>query len=168
MPLCEKTCLKQKGRTKIMDYSEYDFKYATLILHDLEMKREIQEVLRRANFQLGRNVSPSPTASLKEIFVQRGWETEYQVTQDSPYLRFDLFKNKVAIEIETTDPADCYNDYLKFLLGYNTGRIEVGVEIVYDDDIRGANLPKISKVQKDLAIFRRVIPCPIWIIGLKT
>lgn len=71
-------------------------------------------------------------------------------------------KGKVAIEIQLSDPADCYNDFLKFLLAYNLEAIEVGVEIVYDDSVRGHNLPRLSKVQRD-----RVIPCPIWAIGLK-
>lgn len=89
------------------------------------------------------------------------------MSERSELLRFDLFKNNIAVEIQLSDPADCYNDYLKFLLAYNVERIEVGIEIVYDDSIIGKNLPKLSKVKNDLNIFRRIQSCPIWVIGLK-
>jgi hypothetical protein len=28
-------------------------------------------------------------------------------------------------------------------------------------------LPHLSKVRRDLEVYRRIIPCPIWVIGLK-
>jgi hypothetical protein len=46
-------------------------------------------------------------------------------------------KGAVAVEIQLSDPADCYNDFLKFLLAHNLGLITVGVEIVYDDSVGG-------------------------------
>jgi len=150
-----------------MEYSEYDFKFAKTILHEIEMLREIDSILREANIKLGRNVSPSPSRALIELFEINNWVREYSVTDRSSRLRFDLFKNNVAIEIQLTDPSDCYNDYLKFLLAYNHERIEVGVEIVYDNTVRGSSLPYINRVINDLEIYRRVIPCPIWVIGLK-
>jgi len=150
-----------------MNYSEYDFKHTKLILHEMEMRKEIEDVLEHANFKLGRNVRPTPSVILRDLFIQKRWQKEYKVSERSEYLRFDLFKNGVAIEIQLTDPSDCYNDYLKFLLAYNTERIEVGIEIVYDDSIAGKNIPKLSKVKNDLDIFRRIQPCPIWVVGLK-
>lgn len=150
-----------------MDYSEYEFKFAKAILHEIEMLRDIDSILREANIKLGRNVSPSPSRALTKLFEINNWVREYSVTDRSSRLRFDLFKNNVAIEIQLTDPSDCYNDYLKFLLAYNHERIEVGVEIVYDNTVRGSSLPYINRVINDLEIYRRVIPCPIWVIGLK-
>lgn len=151
-----------------MNYSEYDFKHATLILHDLlKMKNEIEAILQGVDTRLGRNIRPTPSRVLTDAFVEQGWQTEYLVSERSGNLRFDLYKNSVAIEIQLTDPADCYNDYLKFLLAYNLERIEVGVEIVYDESVKGNNLPKLQRATNDLNIFRRVISCPIWVIGLK-
>lgn len=150
-----------------MHYIDWDFKFAKLILHEMEIRKEIEEILLSTNIRLGRNVKPSPSQILQRAFIEKGWQKEYQVTDKSPYLKFDLYKNKVAIEIQLTDPADCYNDYLKFLLGYNIERVEVGVEIVYDQTVEGKNLPRLEKVKNDLNIYRRVIPCPIWVIGLE-
>lgn len=125
-----------------MNYSDYEFKYAKLILHDLEMRKEIEDILKTTNAKLGRNIRPAPSQVSRQAFINRGWQPEYQVTEKSPYLRFNFYKNRVALEIQLTDPSDCYNDYLKFLLGYNAERIEVGVEIVYDNSVIGRNLPK--------------------------
>jgi hypothetical protein len=52
----------------------------------------------------------------------------------------------------------------------NLGTVEVGVEIVYDDVMTGNlfhNVPKIGKVRADLSIYRRVLLCPMWVIGLR-
>lgn len=150
-----------------MKYSEYDFKYAKLILHDMEMRKEIEDIIKNANFRIGRNVKPTPAKILTKLFIEKKWQPEYSVSKKSKYLRFDLFKNKVAIEIQFADPSDCYNCYLKFLLAYNAERIDVGVIIVYDKSVKGKNLPKLEKVKSDLEIFRRILSCPIWVIGLK-
>ena len=150
-----------------MNYVDYDFKFAKLILHEMEIRKEIEDILKTTNLKLGRNVKPSPSKVLQEAFAKNGWQIEYQVTEKSSHLKFDLYKKKAAIEVQLTDPSDCYNDYLKFLLAYNVGRIEVGIEIVYERTVEGKNLPKIEKVKNDLDIYRRVIPCPIWVIGLK-
>ena len=131
---------------------------------------EIEEAIHSLQAQgipLGRGVRPTPAQVLEDLLVQRGWQRQQPVTPKHPHLRFDLKKEKVAVEIQLSDPADCYNDFLKFLLAYNLEAIEVAVEIVYDDCVRGSNLPHLSKVRRDLEVYRRIIPCPIWVIGLK-
>jgi hypothetical protein len=77
-----------------------------------------------------------------------------------------LRKLKIALAF-TAWVGLCYNDFLKFLLAHNLGLIAVGVEIVYDDAVRGRNLPRLSKVQRDLEVYRSVLACPVWLIGLK-
>lgn len=151
-----------------MRYSEYEFKFAKTILqqHFPEQYNDIVQAIAAVNTSLGRGVRPTPAAVLTELLVQRGWVREQYVTPDHTHLRFDLKKDKVAIEIQLSDPADCYNDFLKFLLAYNQAVIEVGVEIVYGDAVQGRNIPRISKVQRDLEVYRSVLPCPVWVIGL--
>jgi hypothetical protein len=152
-----------------MPYSEYDFKFAKTILsqHFPTCLQEIHNTISQLNIGLGRGVRPTPAQVLTQRFEQQGWAREQPVTPNHSHLRFDLKKDRVAIEIQLTDPADCYNDFLKFLLAYNLEVIDVAVEIVYDDSVQGRNLPHISKVQRDLEVYRRVLPCPIWVIGLK-
>ena len=69
---------------------------------------------------------------IKEDLKKKGWETE-ELISDRPLKkkwRFDAYKNKVAIEIEG---STCYRSFLKFILGYNEGKIDVGVLIIKMD-----------------------------------
>jgi len=152
-----------------MNYSEYDFKFAKTILkeHFPQQLQEITEAISELDTPLGRGNNPTPAQRLTGLLVQRGWQREQTITPSHRHLRFDLKKDKVAIEIQLSDPADCYNDFLKFLLAYNLEVIDVAVEIVCDDSVQGRNLPHLSKVQRDLEVYRRVLPCPVWVIGLK-
>lgn len=150
-------------------YTEYDFKFAKTILkeHYPQCFLELEDCISQLQPPLGRNVTPTPARVLEDIFVEKGWKNQQPVTPRSNSLKFDLAKDKVAAEIQLADPSDCYNDYLKFLLAYNLESIDVAIEIVYDNSVRGNNIPKISKVIRDLDIYRRVLPSPIWVIGLK-
>ena len=152
-----------------MSYSDYSFKFAKTILqqHFQEQYEDILLAVGALNTPLGRGVRPTPAETLAELLHQRGWQREQPVTPNHTYLRFDLKKGEVAVEIQLSDPADCYNDFLKFLLAHNLGLIDVGVEIVYDDEVRGRNIPRLSKVQRDLEVYRSVLACPVWVIGLR-
>ncbi|MCS7224057.1 MAG: hypothetical protein NZ959_05815 [Armatimonadetes bacterium] len=152
-----------------LKYSQYDFKFAKTILntHFPNLLKEIKRAIGELKTPLGRNVRPTPSKVLEQIFETKGWIRQQPVTPNHPHLLFDLKKDRVAVEIQLTDPSDCYNDFLKFLLAYNLEGIDVAVEIVYDDSIRGNNLPHISTVKNALEVYRTIIPCPIWVIGLK-
>jgi hypothetical protein len=152
-----------------VSYSEYSFKFAKTILqqHFREQYEDILLAIGALNTPLGRGTRPTPAEALAGLLCARSWQREQPVTPSHTHLRFDLKKGEVAVEIQLSDPADCYNDLLKFLLAHNLGLIAVGVEIVYDDAIRGRNIPRLSKVQRDLEIYRSVLGCPVWVIGLK-
>jgi len=48
-------------------------------------------------------------------------------------MRFDLYKERMGIEVETSHIIHTYKDVLRFLVAFNDGKIDVGVEVVYDD-----------------------------------
>lgn len=150
-------------------YSEYDFKFAKTILmeHYPVCFQDLGEAISELRTPLGRNIKPTPAQLLEEILVTKGWARQQRVTPRSGNLKFDLMKDKVAVEIQLADPSDCYNDYLKFLLAYNLESVDVAVEIVYDNSVRGNNIPRLNKVVRDLDIYRRVLPSPLWVVGLK-
>lgn len=152
-----------------MFYSEYEFKFAKTILerHYPQRLVEIETAIAELDSPLGRNITPTPAKLLERSLADQGWESQAIVSSAASRLRFDLLRDKIAVEIQLADPSDCYNDYLKFLLAYNLELIDIGVEVVYDDSIRGNNIPRVSKVRRDLELYRRVIPCPIWVIGLR-
>jgi len=152
-----------------MRYSEYDFKFAKTILqqHFPQHLAEILQAIHSLNTPLGRAVRPTPARQLAQLLIQHGWQPEQPISPNHDHLRFDLKKGRVAMEIQLSDPADCYNDFLKFLLAYNLGVIDVAVEVVYDDIVQGRNLPHLGKVQRVLEVYRQVLSCPVWVIALR-
>ena len=99
-----------------------------------------------------------------------GWNTEEPISKKIKK-KHDLFKNQIAIEIETTNISGTYRDYLKFLKSFNEGKIDLGILIIFSDKFikkhypKGRN-PKLSRVRNDLELFRLIIPVPILVIAL--
>jgi len=73
---------------------------------------------------------PRPHSVITNVFSKKGWRRE-EVASSVSGMRYDLMKDKVAIEVETSHIIHSYKDYLKFLVGFNEGKIDVGVEVVY-------------------------------------
>jgi hypothetical protein len=150
-----------------LKFSEHDHKFAKLILSEIypEIKEEIRGIITALNIPLGRGYKTTPSKVLQKEFERKGWVYEASVGQTE--LQFDCLKEKVAIEIETTDPGDIINDFLKFQIAALSNQIDVGVLIVYDDSIKGKNIPHVKDVEKRLEAFSVLIQVPIWVIGLK-
>ena len=151
-----------------MRLQEHEFKHALAVLRAVrpDIEQEVRALLSGLNIPLGRGHRPTPSEQVVARFAQAGWARDYAFKGG---LKFDLFKDGVAIEVQLSDRRDTYNDLLKFLLAYNLEVIEVGIAIVYGDDCRGRGFeetPRLSHLRRDLELFRRVIPCPIWAIGL--
>lgn len=61
----------------------------------------------------------------------------------------------------------CYRSFLKFVLGYILGKIDVGVVIVYDmPEIKSHHGKRFSVTQKELEDLKTIIPAPIFLIGI--
>ncbi|MCS4538914.1 MAG: hypothetical protein HYY67_08665 [Thaumarchaeota archaeon] len=150
----------------------HNFRFAEEILNSkLSIKKEILQIVDDLQITPKQN-NPKPHKAIQEAFFSKGWKQEEIATKSSG-MRFDLFKDKVAIEIETSHIIHTYKDYLKFLLGFNEEKIEVGVEIVYTKKflekygLKNKSMPELEKVVKDLSLFRSTIPVPILVIGLE-
>jgi hypothetical protein len=86
--------------------------------------------------------------------------------------RFDLMKERVAIEVEFSRYEFLSRDYIRFLAAYNADKIDVGVLITNSKSglkrVKGkAVAPYIDRVKADLDWLRGTITVPIWVIGLK-
>ena len=138
----------------------------------IALKAEIENIINALEIDpLGKD-ERSPHKVIKKTFLEKGWSDEQQISQRSK-MRFDLYKERIGIEIETSHIIHTYKDFLKFLVAFNDGNIDVGVEVVYDDSfVKKYNLPParptIGKVKRDLeTLFRPIIPVPIYVIGLE-
>lgn len=113
------------------------------------------------------------TPRICSAFVNRKWQKEVLVMENQPHeQRFDLLKERVAIEIEFSRYEFLSRDYLRFLAAYNNDKIDVGVLITTSKSgltriKHKAGAPYVERVKTDLAWLRGTITVPIWVIGLK-
>lgn len=101
---------------------------------------------------------------IKEAFKNMGWKTEERISNREleKAWRYDAFKNRVAIEIEL---STCYRSFLKFILGYNEGKIDVGVILTKDGQQKTRGHP-MSVTERELKDLFTIIPVPIYLMGL--
>ncbi|MCX7723525.1 MAG: hypothetical protein N2379_10800 [Verrucomicrobiae bacterium] len=121
-----------RGRSNLVVlYETYSYRHAEEILNaHLSIKREITAVLdevQEAPVSLG---TEGLTNRLVSAFTARGWQKEVTVIENQPHeQRFDLFKDRVAIEIEFSRYEFLARDYLRFLAAYNADKIDNGLPI---------------------------------------
>jgi hypothetical protein len=157
-----------------MRFQTYNFRFAEEILYSQsDLKKEIKAVLDPLVIDPNAKGDNMPHRVIKAAFMEKGWSDEELLSTQSK-MRFDLYKNRIAIEIETSNIVHCYKDYLKFLVGFNMQKIDVGVEIVYANDYIKKHNPKkhakptLERVRYDLEhLFRPIITVPIFVIGLE-
>ncbi|HET7624294.1 MAG TPA: BglII/BstYI family type II restriction endonuclease [Verrucomicrobiae bacterium] len=157
-----------------MQFETFSYRHAEEILNShLAIKREITCVLEEveeANVAAG---ADGLTPKICSAFTSRKWQKEVLVMENQPHeQRFDLLKDRVAIEIEFSRYEFLSRDYIRFLSAYNADKIDVGVLITHSmsglSRVKGKSIaPSMRRVQADLAWLRGTITVPIWVIGLK-
>lgn len=157
-----------------MEMRTVDYCHAEVLLNaNMRLKQEIIEVLQSLNYSWDGREGP-PHEQVKQAFVDRGWKSEVLVSNRT-FRRhyFDLYKERVAIEVEFSQREMFYRDYFRFLLAEREGMIDVAVIITRDlhleahtVDSVGPARADIQQVRDDLTWMRNLLRIPIWVIGL--
>ena len=141
-----------------------------------KIRKEIEDILSGLKVEHGerkRKKTPElPHDIIQKAFVEKSWSKETLISKDVAHKQFfDLYKEKVAIEIEFSRNEFLYRDYFRFLLAYNTGLIDVGVIITLDkkakeqyeyDTVR----PDLDYAVDDFQWLEPVLAVPIWVLGV--
>lgn len=150
-----------------------DYCNAEVILNaNLRLKQEIVEILQTVHVMGG--VEINAHRYLQEAFKQRGWKSEVLVSDRTMRRHFfDLYKDRVAIEIEFSNRENLYRDYFRFLLAEHEGMIDVGVIITWDPrqqpellEVPANGRADLQQARDDLGWIRLWYRIPIWVIGL--
>jgi hypothetical protein len=157
-----------------VQFETFSYRHAEEILNShLAIKREIVAALEEVEEAKVEAGSDGLTPRICSAFVKRKWEKEVCVMENQPHeQRFDLLKDRVAIEIEFSRYEFLSRDYIRFLAAYNTDKIDVGILITTSKSgltrlKHKAVAPYVDRVKTDLAWLRGTITVPIWVIGLK-
>ena len=157
-----------------MELRTVDYCHAEIILNaNLRLKQEILEVLQAINCSWTEPGDP-PHQLLKEAFKARGWRPEVLVSNRTHRKHyFDLYKDRVAIELEFSLREMFYRDYFRFLLAEREGMIDVGVIITRDLHLEshmveplGGIRADIQQARDDLSWLKSWLRIPIWVIGV--
>jgi hypothetical protein len=165
-----------------MHWRTYEHRHAESILNaNHRLKKEIERTLARLDLDrppaYGRpdpRDASRPHRRIQQAFVRHGWKSEVLVSPRTAKRHFfDLYKDRVAIEIELSNRELLYRDYIRFLLAETDGRLDVGVILLLDDDARYLHpcglrngLPRLEDVRDDLTSLHSVIGVPIWVVAL--
>ena len=160
----------------MVNYDDKSYRQGEIILGaNYRIEKEIKDTLLSLNITHGERKerapeSPDPHKVIVDAFKQRGW-VEYSVSKLLEEEKIDLFKDRVAIEVEFSRREFLYRDYLRFAWAYNEDRIDVGVIITLSQGAKKHYLydsvrPDIDYAAKTLDSLKSVVTVPIWIIGV--
>jgi hypothetical protein len=163
-------------------FRSFEHRHAESVLNaNHRLKKEIERILTRLELEpppayglRSPRDAARPHRVIQQAFQKHGWKAEAVVTARAPKRHyFDLYKERVAIEIELSNREMLYRDYIRFLLAEADDRLDVGVILVLDEDARylhpcaGRNgLPRLEDAAADLRSLHSVIGVPIWVLAL--
>ena len=157
-----------------MDFETISYRHAEEILNSkLAIKKELSESLSAVQAVPVKQGPEGLTSAICNAFLKKGWSKEVPVSDKQVHeQRFDLFKERVAVEIEFSRYEFLYRDYLRFLSAYNSDKIDVAVLITSADSglvrIKYRSIaPSLTRIKDDFAWLRPSLTVPIWVIGLK-
>ncbi len=151
-----------------MRLESFSHRFAEEVLNaKLGLKREIEDILRNVAVTQQKGAH----AVIQGAFVTAGWSDEEPIAKGLRP-RFDVYKDRVAVEIETSHRTNTYKDLLKFLVGFNEGKIDLGVEVLWTEQFKhthrlNSGSPSLGILRSDLEMFRVIIPVPIFAIGIE-
>jgi len=160
-----------------MHLRTFEHRHAESILAaNHRLKKEIERTLTDLDLDFtstGFADRNRPHQLTQHAFLRHGWRTEWLVSKRTSHRQyFDLYKDRVAIEIEFSNRELLYRDYIRFLLAESEGSLDVGIIIVPDPGRRAAQpqprngRPHLEDITDDLNSLRNTILVPIWVIAL--
>lgn len=178
-----------------MKFRSWSYRSAEEVINSkLQVRKEIEEIIRAINFEDVVKVSESKSKSksgkipvrgalnefFKNEFLKRDWEGRQGVRvfdeKDAPKTKVDFLKDRVAVEVAFVHADFLGNDLLKFqMMSYSLlNKIDVGVYIVITkelaqkyDNVNFEGSIEFDKVTKYLPAYKSSIQVPIFVIGLE-
>ena len=156
----------------------FEYRHAESVLGaNLRLRKEIERILDNLELDPGSHTNGDanrPHQQIQRAFLRHGWRAESLVSARTAHRQyFDLYKDRVAIEIELTNREMLYRDYLRFQVAETEGTLDVGVIIVFDRDPRYSSTetahnshPHLEDVVDDLKALRGLVAVPIWVLAI--
>lgn len=165
-----------------MRYNEYSYRHGKELLQTLhpEIVKEIESLLKELPpYPHGKEKKKTAKTYLANAFIEKGWTTEDKVnlgTDKKDYV--DIYKNKIAIEMEFSRFEMFFRDFFRFMLLYQKKQIDAGIILTLDDMAYEQWGSGVKSYHSARASFQRVrdflegqystiVIVPIWCIGIE-
>jgi hypothetical protein len=160
---------------------KFSYRFAEQVLNSrLSLKQEIEDVISIPPLVISSLSRPGFNKQLETRFIQKGWQSQPLVfdNSDDPAARMDFLKERVGIEVAFGHASFIGIDLLKLQVASYSGldKIDVGVYIVTTKSFQskvhkefGLNWEgslSFEKVKKYLPFFKSAIQIPIYVIGI--
>lgn len=178
-----------------MKCKKYAHRYADIILNsEYTIKNEIDGILDQLNFSnielifdeinrekenIGKKIQkgrqPAINALLKDLFLEKGWEGEKKVFNDSDNdLVIDFWKNNIGVDVAFNHRSFIGGDLLRLQAGAEIkNMINVGIYVCGTKDFLKyvskdhCSIVSFERVKWYLENFYSVLTVPILLIGLE-
>lgn len=164
---------------KLNHYSHRHGHELVQLLHP-DLAQEITDILSTLPaFSHGAQKGVTVKEYINAAFAKRGWESERKIDlsrEKDDYL--DLYKNRLAIEMEWSRFEMFFRDFFRFMLLYERKEIDVGIIITFDEmayqrwqgeakayKSARASLHKLTDFLK--GDYSSVVSVPLWCIGIE-
>ncbi len=94
---------------------------------DTAILGEVKQIVNNITFRLNEGQSYY-NSELRRQFIKYNWEKEGKAIPELN-LRYDYRKNRLQVEVEFGNARTYYQDYIKFMLSYNSRQIDFGMLI---------------------------------------
>lgn len=164
---------------KINEYSHRHGKELCSIIHP-DIHNDVLNILQELTpFNHGQKKGITAKEYISKAFTLHGWEAE-KLTNFSEgkedYL--DLYKSKVAIEMEWSRFEMFFRDFFRFMLLYDRKEIDLGIIITYDEVAYQRWQGEAKAYKSARASFQKVtdflngkystvVTVPLWCIGIE-
>ncbi len=154
--------------------NEFDYRNAKNIIEKINPKvlEEIYSIVNnpenKVELDIGENKQRNLSKPIQEMFVKlEGWEQEHSVFM-LPYLKYDLVKQDIPIEIELGHERLVYADFFKFLADFSNQKIPAAIMIVTNDPKKFGHTwhNSLDKTKKKIESISNVYLVPILVIGI--
>ncbi len=159
----------------------FSYRFAEEVLNSkLSVKNEIEQILNDPSIEIPTLSRPNFNDVLKELFEDRGWESEPNIFEEDvdASAKMDFLKGRVGVEVQLGHSSFLGIDLLKFQVASYSGldKIDLGIYITTTkkfqkhvqrehDQSWGGSL-RFSKVKRYLPHFKSAIQVPIYVIGI--
>jgi hypothetical protein len=163
-------------------FKEYSHRHGKELLQLIRpgLYSEITETLSGLRpFPHGSEKGKTVKSRLVPALRDQGWSTEKAVSLSEGKEDFvDLYKDKVAVEMEWSRFEMFFRDFFRFMLLYERNEIEVGITLTLDDmayERWGDGSPSYRAARANLGRlvdflkgdYHTVVRVPIWCIGIE-